>query len=70
MYDFGAVAGPLMAAAKNPLAMNNISISWAYRNALWARKSVNLMLDEPELMVRITGLIPLWIVGGALTTAP
>jgi dienelactone hydrolase len=35
MYDFGAIAGPLMAAAKNPLAMNNISVSWAYRNALW-----------------------------------
>ena len=35
MYDFGAIAGPLMAAAKNPLATNNISVSWAYRNALW-----------------------------------
>ena len=35
MYDFGAIAGPLMAAAKNPLAMNNIFVSWAYRNALW-----------------------------------
>ena len=35
MYDFGAIAGPLMAAAKNPLAMNNISVLWAYRNALW-----------------------------------
>jgi len=35
MYDFGAIAGPLMAAAKNPLAMNNISVAWAYRNALW-----------------------------------
>ena len=35
MYDFGAIAGPLMAAAKNPLEMNNISVSWAYRNALW-----------------------------------
>ena len=29
LYDFGAIAGPLMAAAKNPLAMNNISVSWA-----------------------------------------
>ena len=34
MYDFGAIAGPLIAAAKNPLAVNNISVSWAYRNAL------------------------------------
>jgi pimeloyl-ACP methyl ester carboxylesterase len=35
MYDFGAVLGPIVAAAKNPLAMNNILVSWAYRNALW-----------------------------------
>src|SRR5271157_5539698 len=34
-YDFGAVAGPLLAAAKNPVAMKNIGVSWAYRNALW-----------------------------------
>jgi pimeloyl-ACP methyl ester carboxylesterase len=42
MYDFGAVAGPLMAAAKNPLAMNNISVSWAYRNALWTMGTKNV----------------------------
>src|SRR5215469_16561724 len=41
MYDFGAIAGPLMAAAKNPLAMNNISVSWAYRNALWTMGTRN-----------------------------
>jgi len=35
MYDFGAVLGPVLAAAKNPRAMNNISVSWACRNALW-----------------------------------
>ncbi|HKM63990.1 MAG TPA: alpha/beta fold hydrolase [Acidisphaera sp.] len=34
-YDFGAVAGPLLAAAKNPLAMKNIGVSWAYHNARW-----------------------------------
>ncbi len=34
-YDFGALAAPLLAAAKNPLAMNIIAVSWAYRNALW-----------------------------------
>ena len=34
-YDFGAVASPLLAAAKNPLAMKNIGVSWAYRNAMW-----------------------------------
>jgi Prolyl oligopeptidase family. len=34
-YDFGEVASPLLAAAKNPLAMKNIDISWGYRNALW-----------------------------------
>ena len=41
MYDFGAIAGPLLAAAKNPLAMNNISVSWAYRNALWTMRTKN-----------------------------
>lgn len=35
MYDFGAVLTPVLSAAKNPHAMNNISLSWAYRNALW-----------------------------------
>jgi pimeloyl-ACP methyl ester carboxylesterase len=35
MFDFGAIAGPLMTVAKNPVAMNNISVAWAYRNALW-----------------------------------
>ena len=35
MYDFGAVVAPVLAAAKNPLAMNNIAVSWGYRNALW-----------------------------------
>jgi dienelactone hydrolase len=35
MYDFGAVVSRVLAAAKNPLAMNNISVAWAYRNALW-----------------------------------
>ena len=35
MYDFGAVVVPVLAAAKNPLVMNNVSISWGYRNALW-----------------------------------
>ncbi|MGO9107853.1 MAG: alpha/beta hydrolase family protein, partial [Thermoguttaceae bacterium] len=34
-YDFGALAAPLVAAAKNPLAMNSIAVSWAYRNAMW-----------------------------------
>jgi len=41
MYDFGAIAVPLMAAAKNPLAMNNVSVSWAYRNALWTMGTRN-----------------------------
>jgi len=35
MYDFGAVLTPVLSAAKNPLAANNISVSWACRNALW-----------------------------------
>ncbi len=34
-YNFGALATPLLAAAKNPLAMKNPDVSWAYRNALW-----------------------------------
>ena len=35
MYDFSEIASRVIAAAKNPLAMNNISVSWAYHNALW-----------------------------------
>ncbi len=34
-YDFGEVANPLLVAAKNPLAMRNVGVSWAYRNAMW-----------------------------------
>ena len=34
-YDFSEVAGRLLAAAKNPLAMKNPDVSWAYHNALW-----------------------------------
>ena len=34
-YDFGEVASRVLAAAKNPLAMKNIGVSWAYHNALW-----------------------------------
>ena len=34
-YDFAEVASPLLAAAKNPLAMKNLDVSWAYHNALW-----------------------------------
>jgi alpha-beta hydrolase superfamily lysophospholipase len=41
MYDFGAVLGPVLAAAKNPAAMNNISVSWAYRNAMWTMGTSN-----------------------------
>src|SRR5215469_15193663 len=42
MYDFGAVVGPVLAAAKNPLAMNNISVSWAYHNAMWTMGTKNV----------------------------
>jgi len=41
MYDFGAVLGPALAAANNPLAMKNISVSWAYRNAMWTMGTKN-----------------------------
>ena len=34
-YDFGEVASPLLAAAKNPKALKNIGVSWAYNNARW-----------------------------------
>ena len=34
-YDFGEVAGQVLAAAKNPEALKNPDVSWAYRNALW-----------------------------------
>ena len=35
MYDFGAAVRPILAAAKNPLKMNNSLVSWGYSNALW-----------------------------------
>jgi pimeloyl-ACP methyl ester carboxylesterase len=35
MYDFGAVTRPVLSAAKNPEALKNPDVSWAYRNALW-----------------------------------
>ena len=56
MYDFGAIAGPLMAAAKNPLAMNNISISWAYRNAMWTMGTRNA--DETAVACAAYTLAP------------
>ena len=30
--DYGEVASPVLAAAKNPLAMKNIGVSWGYHN--------------------------------------
>ena len=42
MYDFGAVVVPVLAAAKNPLVMNNVSISWGYRNALWTMSTKDI----------------------------
>jgi dienelactone hydrolase len=35
MYDFGEVASRIVVAAKNPEAMKNPDVSWAYHNALW-----------------------------------
>ena len=34
-YDFGEVANRVIAAAKNPEALKNIGVSWAYNNARW-----------------------------------
>ena len=34
-YDFGEVAGRVIAAAENPEALKNIGVSWAYNNARW-----------------------------------
>jgi alpha-beta hydrolase superfamily lysophospholipase len=34
-YDFGEVAGRIISAAKNPEALKNIGVSWAYHNARW-----------------------------------
>ena len=35
MFDFGAVVRGVLAAAKNPEALKNPDVLWAYRNALW-----------------------------------
>ena len=56
MYDFGAVASPLLAAAKNPLAMKNISVSWGYRNVLWTMGTKDL--DESIKAVAAYTLAP------------
>jgi dienelactone hydrolase len=34
-YDFSEATSRVLAAAKNPLAMKNPDVSWAYHNALW-----------------------------------
>jgi len=34
-YDFGEVANRIISAAKNPEALKNIGVSWAYYNARW-----------------------------------
>jgi pimeloyl-ACP methyl ester carboxylesterase len=34
-YDFGEVASRVISAAKNPEALKNIGVSWAYNNARW-----------------------------------
>jgi len=34
-YDFGEVANRIISAAKNPAALKNIGVSWAYSNARW-----------------------------------
>jgi dienelactone hydrolase len=34
-FDFGEVASRVIAAAKNPEALKNIGVSWAFNNAQW-----------------------------------
>lgn len=34
-YDFGEVSKRVIAAAKNPEALKNVGVSWAYNNARW-----------------------------------
>jgi len=41
-YDFGEVAGRVIAAAKNPEALKNIGVSWAYDNARWTMGTENI----------------------------
>lgn len=47
-YDFGEVAGRVIAAAKNPEALKNIGVSWAYDNARWTMgaKTIDDTLKE------------------------
>jgi len=46
-YDFGEVATRVVSAAKNPEALKNIGVSWAYSNARWtmATKGVDDTLN-------------------------
>ena len=41
-YDFGEVAGRVIAAAKNPETLKNIGVSWAYDNARWTMGTKNI----------------------------
>jgi pimeloyl-ACP methyl ester carboxylesterase len=41
-YDFGEVAGRVIAAAENPEALKNIGVSWAYNNARWTMGTKNI----------------------------
>ncbi len=41
-YDFGEVAGRVIAAAKNPEALKNIGVLWAYDNARWTMGTKNI----------------------------
>lgn len=40
-YDFGEVARRIISAAKNPEALKNIGVSWAYNNARWTMGTKN-----------------------------
>jgi dienelactone hydrolase len=41
-YDFGEVANRIVSAAKNPEALKNIGVSWAYNNARWTMGTKDL----------------------------
>jgi alpha-beta hydrolase superfamily lysophospholipase len=55
-FDFAETASRILAAAKDPVAMQNPDVSWGYHNALWTLGTSNL--DETTQAVAAYTLAP------------
>ena len=55
-YDFGEVASRVLTAVKNPEALKNVDVSWAYSNARWTMGTKDV--DETSRAVAAYTLKP------------